>query len=296
MTRIKHKITVASVQASPILPMNKNKTIDKACDLIGQAGKEKADIIVFPETFIPMYPNFSIDLSNPNEWRRNLMELTEHSIYADGEEIKKLAKSAKDAGAFVVMGINERVGSANEGNILGIRRKLFPSNREKAFWHYGDGKDICVFDTNIGKIGGLICYEHLQPLLKYAHMSLGEQIHCASWPGWPLIKDGRSNKHVIDASARQYALEGQCFVIISCMYVSPENIPDSYFGNASWTFFGGSGIVGPDGEYIAGPVYDREDIIYAEINLRDILMRKTLIDTVGRDTRRDVFNFSWNNK
>jgi len=303
MIQAGRKIKVASVQASPVLPLNKDKTVEKVCELIVQASREKAEIIVFPETFIPMYPNFSIDLSNPTEWRQNLVELTEQSVYADGDEIRKISGVAKNARMVVVLGINERSGNANlynsqvfigkDGTVLGVRRKLFPSNREKAFWASGDGRDICVFDTAVGKVGGLICYEHLQPLLKYAHMSLGEQIHCASWPGWPHMKGSRSNKHVIDASARQYAMEGQCFVIISALYVAPESVPDNLFGNASWSFFGGSGIVGPDGEYIAGPVYDAEQIIYGEIDMSDIMMRKALIDINGRDQRKDVFSFSW---
>jgi Predicted amidohydrolase len=306
MEQLRNIVRVASVQASPELPLNKAQSVEKVCELISEAGRENVDLVAFPETFIPMYPNFSIDLSNPNEWRQNMKDLTEQSIYADGDEIKKIAEAAKAAKTFVVLGINERVGVANlynsqvfiddEGDILGIRRKLFPSNREKAFWASGNGNDIRIFNTSIGRIGGLICYEHLQPLLKYALMSLGEQIHCSSWPGWPHIKGARSNRHVIDAASRQYALEGQCFVVISAMYIPPESIPEGYFGNASWAFFGGSGIVGPDGEYIAGPIYDCEKIVYGEINLSDILLRKTLIDTAGRDQRKDVFQFTWNNE
>jgi nitrilase len=294
-------IRVSSVQASPVLPMDKERTVEKVCDLISQAKKEKADLIVFPETFIPMYPNFSIDLSNSRQWRENLMELTRHSIYNDGEEIEKIAHAARDAKMHVVIGINEKTRDSeanlynsqvfidSDGKVLGVRRKLFPSNREKAFWSAGNEKDIKVYDTSIGRIGGLICYEHLQPLLKYSLMVQGEQIHCASWPGWPDMKNGRSNRHVIDASARQYALEGQCFVIVSALYIPPGYVPDGYFGNASWTFFGGSGIINPSGEYLAGPVYDTETIVYADIDLSEIIFRKALIDIAGRDRREDIF-------
>ena len=306
MGLLKQRLRAAAVQASPVLPLNKHKTVEKVCDLIRQAKMERADLAVFPETFIPMYPNFSIDLNHPNEWRENLKELTEQSVYADGDEIGRIAAVAGDLGIHVVLGINER-GKASDadlynsqvfindrGNILGTRRKLFPSNREKAFWASGNSNDIQVHATSIGKIGGLICYEHLQPLLKYAHMCQGEQIHCASWPGWPHIQGARSNKHVIDASARQYALEGQCFVVISALYVPPESVPKGFFGNAAWAFFGGSGIIGPTGEYVAGPIYDMETIVYGDIDLSDILMRKTLIDTSGRDQRWDVLHLVLN--
>lgn len=298
------KVKVAAIQASPVLPMDKRATADKACALIDAARAEKADLIVFPETFLPMFPVFSTDLNRQNEWCRELKELTEQSVYLEGDEIARIAAAAKAAKAFVAMGVSEREGDANlyntqvfigpDGAVLGRRRKLFPSNREKAIWSPGGGRDILVLDTPIGRIGGLICYEHLQPLLKFAMMSQGEQIHCASWPGWPHFEGIRSNRHVIDASARQYALEGQCFVIVASLYVPKECVPPGAEG--AWAFFGGSGIVAPNGEYLAGPLYDGEGIVYAEIDLTDILMRKTLIDTAGRDRRGELFKFSWNGK
>lgn len=299
----KGKVKAAAVQAAPVLPMDKAKTTEKICDLISTIKAEKADLVVFPETMLPMFPVFSLDLNRQNEWCCALKELTEQSVYIDGDEINKVAKAINSAQAYVVLGISEREGAANlynsqvffdpNGKIIGRRRKIFPSNREKAIWASGSGADIQVLDTNIGKIGGLICYEHLQPLLRYANMSLGEQIHCAAWPGWPHVDGFRSNKHVIDASARQYALEGQCFVIISSLYIPPSNIPEEQMLNSSWAFFGGSGIIRPNGEYTAGPIYDKEAILYGELDLDEILLRKTLIDTVGRDMRQEIFHFSW---
>jgi nitrilase len=286
--------------------MDKESTAEKIVDIVMEAGKEGVDLVVFPETFIPMFPTFEIDLDKPVEWCGAVREFTEQSVYIDGDEIRRIADAARGSKTHVVLGISEREGDANiyntqvfigsDGCILGRRRKLFPSNREKVFWSAGDGKDILVVDSPIGRIGGLICYEHLQPLLKYACMSLGEQIHCASWPGWPHLEGVRSNKHVIDASARAYALEGQCFVIISSLYIPPDAVPEEGSGNSSWAFFGGSGIVGPGGEYIAGPLYDAEGIVYGEIDLANILLRKSLIDITGRDQKKAVFNFSWNDR
>lgn len=302
------RFKVATVQASPVLPMNKQATLEKAIDLLEEAGRNGAKLVVFPETFIPMYPNWSVDLQNPNEWARNLVDLTLQSVEVPGPELEDLGKAAERAGAYVCIGVNERVPRYDgmlynslallgpDGALIGKHRKLLPTNREKVFWHRGDGVDVnAVWDTELGRVGGLICYEHLQPLLKYALIAQGEQIHCASWPGWPNFKNGRTNVHVIDAVSRTYALEGQCFVIVSCMYVPEEyGREHSGFGNAAWAFFGGSGIIGPAGEYLAGPLLGEEGILYAEVDLEKILMRKAAVDTTSRDTRWDILSLKVN--
>ncbi|HTU01027.1 MAG TPA: nitrilase-related carbon-nitrogen hydrolase, partial [Candidatus Sulfotelmatobacter sp.] len=187
---------------------------------------------------------------------------------------------------------NTQVFIGSDGRLLGKRRKLFPSNREKVFWGCGGAEDIRIFPMDVGQVGGLICYEHLQPLLKYAIMAQGEQIHCASWPGWPEYKQGRTNRHVIDAASRQYALEAQCFVVASCLYVDEQAVPPGTLGNAAWAFFGGSGILNPSGEYLAGPLYHGEGILYADLDLGLIPLRKTLIDPTGRDQRWDILSLN----
>jgi len=299
------KFIAAAVQASPVLPMNKQATIDKVCKLTREAARNGARLIVFPETFVATYPNWSIDLETPTEWPRNLLKLTQEAVEVPGPEIAQVADVARQERAMVVLGVNEKIPLYDgmlyntlvfigaDGRLLGKHRKLLPSNREKVFWHRGDGVDLnAVYPTELGRIGGLICYEHLQPLFKYALMAQGEQIHCSVWPGWPNYAVGRTNIHVIDAAIRSYALEGQCFVVASSMYISPEYGEQAGLGNASWTFFGGSGIVAPDGKYIAGLVYDKEEILYGEIDFDQIIIRKAAIDTTGRDSRWDVVNLN----
>ncbi|MFZ5631397.1 MAG: carbon-nitrogen hydrolase family protein [Bacillota bacterium] len=300
------KFTAAVAQISPVFPLNKKASTDKACEFINEAAKKGAKVIVFPECYLPTYPNWSIDLSNPNEWALNLRNLTYNSVEVDGPEISRIGDTARKSGIYVVIGINERqkpydgvlynslVFIGNDGNVHLTHRKVFPSNREKVFHRRGDGTTLKVLETPFGRLGGLICYEHLQPLLKYALISQGEQIHCASWPGWPNFPGGRSNIHIIDIASRQYALEGQNFVLISSLYISPEDGEKAGFGNASWSFFGGSGIINPSGEYIAGPVYDKEDIIYGEIDLGLIPLRKAAVDTTGRDARWNIINLNIN--
>lgn len=300
------RFKVAAVQAAPVYPLDKKATTEKACRLIEEAGRNGARLIVLPETFIPTYPNFSIDLQNPTEWPRNLVAYTRHSIKVPGEETALLGEAARRAGAYVCIGVSERTRLYQgmlynsqlffgpDGSLLGKRRKLLPSNREKIFWHRGDGIDLrCTFETDLGRIGGLICYEHLQPLFKYALIAQGEEVHCACWPGWPNFEGGRTNVPIVDVSSRAHAVEGQCFVVIASLYVPPEVGGRSGFGNASWTFFGGSGIVGPSGEYLVGPVYEREITLYADIDLDLIPLRKAAIDTTGRDSRWDVIRLNF---
>lgn len=292
----KTKFIAAAVQVAPEFPLNIAKTVDKVCEVTAQAADAGAEMIVFPECFIPMFPNFSIDLQNNNEWVRNLTELFDNAITIPGPEVEQIGRVARDKRVYVVIGVNERVKGNDgtlyntllfigpDGEVLGKHRKLFPTNREKVFHARGDASGLKVYDTPLGRIGGLICYEHLQPLLKYALISQGEQIHFASWPGWPNFHNGRSNKNVIDTASRAYALEGQNFVIVSSLYVPESAKALANLGNADWSFFGGSGIINPSGEWIAGPVYDQETIVYGEIDLDQIKLRKATVDTTGRDS------------
>ena len=295
-------IRVAAIQASPIFPLNAEKTVKKACELVAEAAAGGAKLVVFPETFIPAYPTISIDLSRPREWLKAVADFSREAITVPGPEIDLVADQAKKSKVHVSLGITERVPRFDgllfnsmvflgpERSILLTHRKLSPSNREKVIWARGDGRTLTVLDTEIGRIGGLICAENLQPLWKYTLMAQGEQIHCMGWPGWPKLKEkqGWDNRAIIDAAVRCYALEGQCFVVSASMYV-PESIgKDAGWENANWSFFGGSSISGPNGDYLAGPLYDQEGIVYADLDFEQILLRKALVDTTGRDARWDV--------
>lgn len=303
------RFKAAALQIAPVV-MDIKKTVEKAVSLIHEVAKNGARIVVFPETFIPTYPNWSIDLSRGDEWALHTKEFIKNSLDVPSPESDALAKAARDAGIYVVMGANERDATFRgkifnsllfygpDGALIGRHRKVFPSNREKIFHSMGDGSTLQVFDTEIGKLSGLICYEHLQPLLKYALFAQGEQVHCAAWPGWPDFskeKPGaRSNRHVIDATSRATALEGQVFVIVSSLYIPRSAVPEGMFANAHWGFFGGSGIIEPNGNYIAGPLYDEEGIIYGEIDLDRILVRKAAVDTTGKDSRWDIVSLRMN--
>jgi nitrilase len=288
--------TAAAVQMTPVLPFNKEKTVDIVCEATVEAADNGAKLVVFSECFIPMYPNWSIDLQDEAKWALNLREFTYNAILIPGPETEKIGRVAREKGVYVVVGANEveeiydsalfnsLVFIGPTGEVLGKHRKLFPSNREKVFHASGDASGLRVYDSSVGRLGGLICYEHLQPLLKYALISQGEQVHCACWPGWPDFSSGRTNRHVIDVCSRAHALEGQCFVVAASLFVPASAAGVADLGNASWTFFGGSGIINPAGEYVAGPLYDKEGIVYGEIDLGLIPLRKAAVDTTGRDS------------
>ena len=151
----------------------------------------------------------------------------------------------------------------------------------------GTAEDVRVFDTEIGKIGGLFCYEHHMTLEKYAMFTKGEQVHVGLWGGHSFVKD------TMDFASRQYAFEGQVFVIISAGFIEEDMIPDSFplKEHTIWDYPGGSGIINPRGQYIIGPVYGKEEILYAEIELDQIIRAKTVIDSVGHFSRPDIFRF-----
>lgn len=289
-------VKAAAAQISPIFPFNKGETIEKAVSYVEKAVVEKANIIVFPECFVPAYPNWNLDFDHPTKWEEELADFTANCVNIEKGDLEPIQRAAKENNMIIVIGINEIVSNYDgiiynslvtideNGDIRNVHRKIFPTQREKMFHKRGDTEGLKVVDTNMGRIGGLICYEHLQPLVKYALISQGEQIHCASWPGWPDFTNGRSNKGVIETASKSYALEGQCFVIVSSLYVPKEEMAKANLGNAHWNYFGGSAIISPSGEYLAGPLYDREGIIYADLHFNLIVKRKATVDTTGIDT------------
>lgn len=296
---MKHsKLIAASVQASPVF-LDKKKTIKKVCSLISDAKKNGADLVVFPEAFIPTYPFWPKDLGFGPERKLTMdaqQQLYKNSVDVPSKDLDAISKTAKKEKIHVVIGVNERDRGTlyntilyfdDKGTLIGKHRKLMSIDSEKCIWGNGTEKDVNVFETGIGRIGGLFCYEHHLTLQKYAMYQLGEQIHCGLWGGHGFARN------TMDFASRQYAFEGQTFVIISSIYINKDMIPDSFplKDKTVWDYPGGSGIINPRGEYIAGPVYEREEIVYGEIDLDQILRAKSIIDAAGHFTRPDIFRF-----
>ncbi len=294
--------------------MNTQATVEKACRLIKEASASNVKLIVFPELFVPGYPNVvpmrsgdepSIPLTTEGKsWLDYWADFTRAAIRVPGDETDALGMAAAKAGAHVVIGVNERdeefgPGTAvfntlvligPDGKYIGRHRKLVPTFHEQLYHSRGDGGDLRVFDTDIGKLGMTICYEHLQPLMKFSYFAMGEQIHCAAWPGCPDAP--LSIRHIVDTASRQYAIEGGLFVVLASQVASPD--PDSarHRCASEWRYFGGSGIINPLGLYLAGPLYDEEGILVAEIDPQEIGRAKAIVDITGINSRPDVFSLS----
>jgi nitrilase len=299
------KTKVGAAQATPVY-LNKAATVVKACDIIAEAGQNGAKLVVFPEAFIPGYPDWTWVIPNSrgavlNELYRELMQ---NSVSIPDESTDKLCKAAKDANIYVVIGMHERNAEASNsslyntilfidtrGKIMGRHRKLMPTGGERLIWAQGDGSTLNVFDTPFAKLGGLICWENYMPLARNAMYAGGTQLLVA--PTWDKSDDWLiSLKHI--------AREGGMYVISSCMVLRMDDIPDRYEfkkgypEGREWINVGKSCIIDPKGKVIAGPLEMKEEIIYAEVDLNLVIEAKRMFDATGHYARPDVFKFSVN--
>ena len=291
----------AAVMAAPIF-LDREATTDKACELIKEAAANGAELVAFPEAFLPGYP-YWIWLGTPTWGAAFFTELFKNAVELDSPTTDRLCAAARAADAHVVMGIDERDGGtlyntllyiSREGEILGRHRKLQPTHVERTVWGRGDGSDLRVFGTDVGNIGGLICWEHTMDLIRYAMIAMGEEIHIAAWPGTStLVHNPHSAifNNVTDAAVRHHALAGQTFVISIQNPIDQGTIdklgltdrPDMIRPGGGW-----SAIIGPDGQIIAGPLTDEEGILYADINLEERILAKYACDSIGHYARPDV--------
>ncbi len=292
------KYIAAAVQAAPVY-MDRDATIEKSCTLIAEAGAAGAKLIVFPETFVPMYPFWH---TTPGVFSSELFaNLWKNAVEIPSAATDRLAAAARQAGAYVVMGINERDTKGRgtlfntmlyfspEGEIVHSHRKLMPTFTERTIWGLGDGSDLDVLETPLGRLGGLICWEHEMTLVKYALYAQGEQVHCSQWPAFTA-----QNDHIAFGT-RQYAFEGACFVVSSCGVTPKGKLPKELFNDAR-PANGGSAIIGPNGQYLAGPIFDKEEILYAEIDLELAIREKHSRDVAGHYARPDVLQLVVNTK
>ena len=295
-------IKVAAAQLAPVF-LNKEDTVNKACDAISEAGKNGAQLMVFPEVFISGYPDWVWLLPNSKgaELNKLFVELVENAVSIPDESTAKLCKAAKKASVNLAIGMHERnversghslynsiLFISDKGEILGKHRKLMPTGGERLIWAQGDGVTLKTYDTSVGKVGGLVCWENYMPLARTALYEQGVQILAApTWdksPNW--LQTMQSN-----------AREGGMFVISVCMALKMEDIPDRfefkkrYPEGRKWINAGNSCIISPKGKIIAGPLEAEEGILYAELNMDEIIEAKRMFDVSGHYSRPDVFNF-----
>jgi aliphatic nitrilase len=302
MGTIHPKFKAAAVQAAPVF-LDIDASIEKACALIAEAAAHSAQLIAFPETWLPGYP-WWIWLGSPAWGMKFVGRYHDNSLVIESPQFEKLCAAAKANKIYVCMGFSERDGGSlyisqlfidAAGKLLGKRRKLKPTHVERTVFGEGDGSDFVVFDTSIGKLGGLCCWEHLQPLSKYAMYSLGEQVHCAAWPAFSLYRGAAYalGPEVNTAASRMYAAEGQCFVVAPCSVIDRATLSvliDS--DDKAQLLLEGGGfarIFGPDGCPLGKDLdEDVEGIIYADIDLGMIPYAKAAADPTGHYSRPDV--------
>lgn len=287
---------VAVVQAGSVV-FNCEATLDKVAMLAAEAGAGGARISVFPEAFVSGYPrgmSFGTVVGNRTaEGRDHFRRYYDSSIEVPGPAVTRLAEIAAENSQYMVIGVVERDGGTlyctavfvSPEGYLGKHRKLMPTAAERLVWGFGDGSTLTVFDTPLGKIGAVICWENYMPLLRMAMYAKGVQLWCAP------TADGRETWL---STVRHIALEGRCFVLSSNQFTRrrdfPEDVPNGLADSPDDVVStGGSCIVGPLGQVLAGPVWDGEQILFADIDLDEITRGRFDFDVVGHYARPDVF-------
>jgi aliphatic nitrilase len=300
-----HTVRLAAVQAAPVF-LDREATVDKACRLIHEAGNEGADIIAFSEGFIPAHPLwFHFQPSTSPTARRLSRELFKNAVSIPSRETQLLCSAARDASAYVVMGLCEKeqdsMGSmfnsqlfiSPAGEIIGVRRKIMPTGAERIVHTAGSGDSVRIFEGSFGGLSGLMCGENSNPLLTFAMQALNARIHVAAWPSF--FNPSTNMQRIADVASRAIAYQNSCFVISVCGAVS-ESMADAfaltdedraYMREAAER--GGTSIYAPGGEVIAGPLSGGEDILYADAELERIIPAKIVHDYSGDYNRFDIF-------
>ena len=294
-------IRAAAVQISPVL-YSCEGTTEKVLKAIASAAKERVQLIVFPETFIPYYPYFSF-IQPPVLMGKEHMRLYEEAVVIPSPVTEAVSKAAKANSMVVVLGVNERDGGSlyntqlifdGDGSLLLKRRKITPTYHERMVWGQGDGSGLRVLDTAVGKLGALACWEHYNPLARYSLIAQHEQIHCAQFPGSMV---GPIFAEQTEVTIRHHALEAGCFVVNSTGWLSLEQVaeicPDE---NLQKVLTGGcyTTIISPEGVPLCEPITEGEGIAIADLDFSLITKRKRMMDSVGHYSRPDLLQLKVN--
>ena len=289
-------IKTAVVQTSPVL-FNREATVEKTCHLTAKAAAQGAQLILFPEALIPAYPRGlgfgTVVGSRSPEGRRLWQRYWDNSVDVPGPATQTLGEAAAQAGAHLAIGVIERDGVtlyctllyfSPDGTLLGKHRKLKPTAAERLIWGEGDGSTLTVVDAGFGRIGGLICWENYMPLARMAMYAKGVDVYLAP------TADARDTWQ---ATLRHIACEGRCFVLGCNQFVTrrmyPDDLQDELTDQPETLCRGGSAIVSPLGEVIAGPLFDEEGILYADLDMGEIVRSRFDFDVIGHYARPDVF-------
>lgn len=299
------KLKVAAIQASNVY-LELNASLEKALRLVKEAAGQGAKLIAFPETWLPGYPAWLDCCRDVALWdyppvKKVFARLMENSVEVPSPITDAVAEAAREHEVVINLTVNERVRTGAgrgtlyntmltfgaDGLLLNAHRKIMPTYTERLVWGKGDGKSLHAVDTQAGRLGGLICWEHWMPLARQVLHESGEDIHIAAWP---------QVKEMNLIASRQYAFEGRCFVIATGAIMKAGDLPaelepiESLKQNPNATVLnGGSAIIAPDGSVLAGPVFDEETILTAELDLGRIAEENLTLDVTGHYSRPDIF-------
>lgn len=306
----REKVRVAVAQVSPVY-LNKNATTQRAVDTIAEAARGGADLVLFPEAWLAGYPywteGWDTDLK---DWARGRIDLRDSAVLVGDDTCSELSRAARENHIHVVMGCNEIDDDPasstiyntllffdRSGELYARHRKLMPTFIERVFWGHGDARDVVVHETDIGRLGGLICGEHLMPLLRASMISLGEDIHVAVFPGafslhcGPQLESPDVTRSFWGhASVRNHAFEAGAFTLASCAYVDPADVAEDFpfRGRMNISYAtGGSSIISPLGVPLVEPT-DGATILYADCEAWMIKAVKAIVDAAGHYSRPDV--------
>ncbi len=299
-------VRVAIVQAAPVY-LDLEKSLRRCLSLIEEAARGGARLIAFGETWLAGYPAWldhspDVALWNHEPTKHLFARLRANSVLVPGPVTEEIGRLARDLGVVVTIGVNERVDRGPGhgtlynslltfnagGNLVRHHRKLVPTYTERLVWGAGDGAGLEPVDTEIGRVGGLICWEHWMPLTRQAMHDAGEKIHVAVWP---------TVHEMHQIASRHYAFEGRCFVLAAGSIMSGRDLPPELrrpagVSDDTLLLRGGSAIIGPDGGYLAGPLIDAEGIITADLDLTAIDREVMTLDVSGHYSRPDLFTLS----
>ena len=292
-------VTVACVQAEPVI-LDRERTLDKLEGLAAQAAGKGAELVVFPETFVPVYPSSRWAKAFAG-WqdtgaKETFARIAQNSIAVGSPSERRLAACARELGVWLVTGVNEvepeRPGTiynallyhAPDGSLALHHRKLVPTNHERLIWGQGDGRGLNAVETGFGRVGGLVCWENYMPLARFALYEAGVEIYVAS-----TADDGDAWQSTLVHIAR----ESRSYVVSPSAFQRASSYPDDFplaseLEGAGILGRGGSAILAPDGTYLAGPLYDEEGILYAELDPSRLLAERQRFDPVGHYHRPDV--------
>ena len=297
-------IKVAAVQSAPVY-MDLGRSVEKALSLIAEAARLGAKLVVFPETWLPGYPAWLDSCRDVALWdheptKKVFARLMENSVVVPGPVTQALASAAREHQVVLNISAHERVRQGagrgtlyntmltfgSDGSLLNRHRKIMPTYTERLIWGEGDGTSLKAVDTEAGRVGGLICWEHWMPLARHTLHVSGEDIHIAAWP---------QVKEMNLIASRHYAFEGRCFVIACGAVMKSSELPselervEALKDPDSLVLNGGSAIIAPDGSLLAGPVFGEETILTADLDLSRIAEESLTLDVTGHYYRPDLF-------